>query len=148
MDDERTIDELIEIAAEIPDRLGLSAGMTQLRGTVRGEGVSVTVDVQGMLVGLEIDEHALALGPEGLAAEISRLSAEAGTKVLQAGLRAIRAGCGPAIADAVGDYLGIEEDPAGPGPAESEEVSARPGREARRPEPPDDEVGEFVLVRA
>ena len=138
--DDRSIDELIEIAEEIPDRLGLSAGMAELRGSAQGEGVSVTVDVQGMLVELEITDRALALGPERLAAEISRLSTEAGNNVLQAGLKAIRAGCGPDVATAIAGYFKLDDAPSPPAPA-----PAPPGRSAARPSPPDDDSEGFVL---
>lgn len=154
MDDERTVDELIEIAEEMPERLGLAAGMAEVRGTARSEHVSVAVDVQGMLVELDIDEHALALGPERLAAEISRLSAEAGTGALRDGLKVIKAGCTPALAEAVGRYLGVDLEEAGtpeppPDTAEASVVDSRREPAARRPAPPDDDEPEgFVLTRA
>lgn len=150
MDDERTVDELIEIAEDMPERLGLAAGMAEVRGAARSEHVSVTVDVQGMLIGLEIDEHALALGPERLAAEISRLSAEAGTNALRDGLKVIKAGCTPALAEEVGRYLGVDLD-APENREDSAEVSfvhseREPGR--RRAAPADDDEPEgFVLNR-
>jgi hypothetical protein len=153
MDDERTIDELIEIAEEMPERLGLAAGMAEVRGTARGEHVSVAVDVQGMLVELDIDEHALALGPERLAAEISRLSAEAGTNALRDGLKVIKAGCTPALAEAVGQYLGVDLEETGPpdgagDAAEESVVDSRREPVRRRQAPPDDDEAEgFVLNR-
>lgn len=162
-EDERTIDELIEIAEEIPDRLGLAAGMRELRGSAKGEGVSVTVDVQGMLVDLDIGDKGLALGPERLAAEISRLSTEAGGEVLRAGLRAVKAGCTPEVAAAITDFLGIDEEkpvspaeadqpaqPAQPAPAAQAAQSTRPKQPERpaRPAsaPDDDEPEGFVLT--
>jgi DNA-binding protein YbaB len=152
MDDERTIDELIEIAEEMPERLGLAAGMAEVRGTARGEHVSVAVDVQGMLVELDIDEHALALGPERLAAEISRLSAEAGTNALRDGFKVIKAGCTPVLAEAVGQYLGVDLEETGPpdgagDPAEESVVDSRREPVRRRQAPPDDEAEGFVLTR-
>ncbi|MFD2416059.1 hypothetical protein [Amycolatopsis pigmentata] len=153
MDDERTVDELIEIAEEMPDRLGLAAGMAEVRGRARGEHVSVAVDVQGMLVELDIGEHALALGPERLAAEISRLSAEAGTNALRDGLKVIKAGCTPALAESVGQYLGVDLDEPGDrqeeaGPTEESVVDSRREPVRRRAAAPDDDDGEgFVLTR-
>ncbi|WP_052372211.1 hypothetical protein [Amycolatopsis taiwanensis] len=146
--DERSIDELIEIAEEIPDRLGLAAGMQDLRGSAQGEGVSVTVDVQGMLVDLDITDKGLALGPQRLAAEISRLSTEAGGKVLREGLRAVKAGTTPQIAAAIADYLGIDvEEPVSPVEPEQPARSEQPARPARRSSRPDedDESEGFVL---
>ncbi|WP_200834580.1 hypothetical protein [Amycolatopsis alkalitolerans] len=138
-EDERSIDELIEIAEEIPERLGLAEGMAGIRATARGEGVTATVDVQGMLVGLDIGGQALALGPEGLAAEISRLSAEAGTSALREGMRAVTAGCVPQVAAAVEEALGLDD-------REPAERPAEPGRPSRRPSSSDDGDSDgFVL---
>ncbi|WP_409181690.1 hypothetical protein F9C11_35255 [Amycolatopsis sp. VS8301801F10] len=145
--DERGIDELIEIAEEIPEQLGLSEGLAAIRATARGEGLSVTVDVHGMLVHLDIGESALELGPAALAAEISRLSAEAGAQALQQGMRAVRAGCVPAVAAAVEDVLALDDVPE-PAPAPRPEVTREPEPTpvSRRRAPVDDHDEEgFVL---
>lgn len=165
MEDERTVDELIQIADEMPERFGLAEGMSGLRATAAGEQVSVTVDVQGMLVGLEIGEQALRQAPEVLAAEISRLSAEAGDAVLRKGIDALREGTTPAIAEVIRQELGISEEPAkpeAPGASTSDapaevlaDVPAAAGTSApaaapkrpRRPSPPDDEEEFFTLQR-
>lgn len=97
-EDERSVDVLIELAEEIPETMELTAGMDAIRGTARGEGISLAVDLQGMLVELELDDQALALGPQRLAAEISRLTTEAGTSALREGMHAIKAGCGDKVA--------------------------------------------------
>jgi hypothetical protein len=142
MDDDRSVDELIEIADEIPDRLGLASGMADLRGTARGEHVTAVVDVRGKLVRLDIADQALELGPERLAAEIARLSTEAGQAALRDGLRAIRAGCGPSIADAIEGHLGLEE----PAPSTSDSGPAEGAAPAaRRPQPGGDEDEYFTL---
>ncbi|MCG3755729.1 hypothetical protein [Amycolatopsis sp. Poz14] len=151
--DERGIDELIEIAEEIPDQLGLSEGLAALRATASREGLSVTVNMHGMLVHLDIGEPALELGPDALAAEISRLSTEAGTKALHQGLRAIRAGCVPAVAAAVGDTLALDEVPEPtPDPATTREPDPAPppppppAPPARRRAPAEEsDDGGFVL---
>ncbi|MGW7535046.1 hypothetical protein [Amycolatopsis sp. NPDC054798] len=132
--DERGIDELIEIAEEIPEQLGLSEGLAGIRVTASGEGLDVTVDVHGMLVHLDIREAALELGPAALAAEISRLSTEAGTRALHQGLRAVRAGCVPAVAAAVEDALGLDDVPETEPPAPKPEPDVRP--EAAQPPAP------------
>lgn len=142
MEDERSIDELIEIAEEIPDKLGLGAGIAGLRGEARGEHVAVTVDVQGKIIALEIAEQAAGLGPDGLAAEIQRLTTEAGTAVLRDGLRAVRAGCVPAVADAIEAEVGPLPEVSAPDPAPSTSDTASA---ARRQEPPEDEDF-FVLT--
>ncbi|WP_406629846.1 hypothetical protein [Amycolatopsis sp. WGS_07] len=148
--DERGIDELIEIAEEIPERLGLSEGLAGIRATARGEGLSVTVDVHGMLVHLDIGESALELGPDALAAEISRLSTEAGTRALHQGLRAVRAGCVPAVAAAVEDALELGDVPDTEPPAAQkqdapqEPLRAQPAPRRRPPADDHDDEG-FVL---
>ncbi|MBB4684502.1 hypothetical protein [Amycolatopsis jiangsuensis] len=163
MEDERGVDDLIDIADEIPETLGLSAGLTEIRATARGEGLSVTVDVHGMLVALDLGEAALEKGPAALAAEISRLSTEAGTRALHAGMRAIKAGTTPAVTAAVGDALALppesepgseagvaagsgsgSADDAGDGPAAAATPPA-PTRSRRRPAPTDDDEEGFVL---
>ncbi|MEV6234364.1 hypothetical protein AB0L88_41515 [Saccharopolyspora shandongensis] len=117
-EDERTIDELIEIAETIVPSTELAAGLDAIRGSAQDSGISLSVDLQGMLVDLEIDDRALALGPERLAAEIARLSGEACTDSLQQGVLAIQAGCGADVATAMVDYINsIEEQPEEPGPA-------------------------------
>ncbi|WP_337820064.1 hypothetical protein [Amycolatopsis sp. A1MSW2902] len=145
--DERGIDELIEIAEEIPDQLGLSEGLAALRATASSEGLSVTVNMHGMLVHLDIGESALELGPDALAAEISRLSTEAGTQALHQGLRAIRAGCVPAVAAAVEDELALDEVPeATPDPAATRAPDPAPAPAARRRAPAEEsDDGGFVL---
>ncbi|MER7083404.1 hypothetical protein SAMN02982929_01708 [Saccharopolyspora kobensis] len=118
IEDERTIDELIEIAETITPHTELSAGLDAIRGSARDSGIALEVDLQGMLVGLEIDDRALALGPERLAAEITRLTGEAGMDSLQQGVVAIQAGCGADVAAAMVEYLNsVEEEPDEPEPA-------------------------------
>ncbi|OAP26304.1 MULTISPECIES: hypothetical protein [Amycolatopsis] len=145
--DERGIDELIEIAEEIPDQLGLSEGLAALRATAGREGLSVTVNMHGMLVHLDIGEAALELGPDALAAEISRLSTEAGTQALHQGLRAVRAGCVPAVATAVEDALALDDVPE-PAPTPDQEAphEPEPAPVARRRAPVEEQDdGGFVL---
>ncbi|GAA3533039.1 hypothetical protein GCM10022222_15520 [Amycolatopsis ultiminotia] len=147
MDDERGVDDLIELADEIPESLGLSAGLSEIRATARSKDLSVTVDVHGMLVALDVGEAALERGPDALAAEISRLSAEAGTRALQQGMRAVKAGCTPAVTAAIGDALELEDEPATQPPSADAAPSPSPApRPApRRPASSDDEEEGFVL---
>ncbi|GAA4616251.1 hypothetical protein [Saccharopolyspora hordei] len=122
-DDPRTIDELIEIAESITPPTDLAGGLDAIRGTARGQGVAVEVDVQGMLVDLHIDDQALALGPDRLAAEITRLAGEAGRDSLQQGVVAIQAGCGPDVAAAMVEFLNSVEEEPEPEPARPAEPS-------------------------
>ncbi|HET6503539.1 MAG TPA: hypothetical protein VFG87_22545 [Amycolatopsis sp.] len=169
VEDERSIDELITIAEELPERYGLGERIGQVRGTARGDGISVSVDVHGMPVELDLADRALDLGPERLAAEISRLSAEAGTNALRDALRAIKYGSTPRLAAMLGDYLGIPDEPA-PRPSEplpatddSRERHAAPDRhddsrkwddgpdrgdDSREPDDEDGDTDHGFLVRA
>ncbi|MER7016064.1 hypothetical protein ABT324_31930 [Saccharopolyspora sp. NPDC000359] len=122
-EDERTLDELIDVAETIVPSTELSAGLDAVRGSARGSGIAVQVDLQGMLVGLEIDDQALALGPERLAAEITRLTGEAGMASLQQGVVAIQAGCGPEVAAAMVEFLNSVEEEAEEPPAPPAEPS-------------------------
>ncbi|WP_158882634.1 hypothetical protein [Amycolatopsis anabasis] len=118
-DDGRSVDELIELAEALPESAGLSAGLAALRGTAADRGIAVSVNLAGMLVGLELEDEALALGAPALAGEIARLSAEAAANALREGIVAIAAVCGEELAAVIGDQLGIQREttPAEPGPA-------------------------------
>ncbi|MBA8824515.1 hypothetical protein FHX42_001862 [Saccharopolyspora lacisalsi] len=107
--DERSVDGLIRIAEDIPETTDFAAGMDAIRNTARGEGIALSVDLQGKLVDLTLDDRALALGPHRLAAEISRLSDEASTRSLQQGMRAITTECGERIAEAIGAYVSTDD---------------------------------------
>jgi hypothetical protein len=144
VEDERSIDELITIAEELPERFGLAERVGQVRGTARGEGVSVSVDTHGMLVELELADRALGLGPERLAAEISRLAAEAATNALQDALQVIKYGSNPRLAAMLGDYLGIRNEPA-PRPPEPFPAAAIDSRDQ---DEEDEESEHGFLVRA
>ncbi|WP_235079029.1 hypothetical protein [Amycolatopsis orientalis] len=141
--DERGIDELIEIAEEVPDQLGLSEGLSAIRATASGEGLTVTVDVHGMLVRLDIGEAALDLGPAALAAEITRLTTEAGAQALRQGMQAVRAGCVPAVAAAVEDALDLDDVPE-PAPAARPAPAPEPTSRRRAPVADIEDEG-FVL---
>lgn len=156
--DERSIDDLIRISEGISRTKGFSAGMDDIRGTARGDGISLSVDVQGKLVELKLDEKVLALGPYRLAAEISRLSGEAGARSLRQGMSAIETECNAKAAAALGEYVSIDEEPARPAPmpepprptpepppqpAQEKEEPARPTpKRAPRPSWDDDEPEE------
>ncbi|NUT97629.1 MAG: hypothetical protein HOY78_36960 [Saccharothrix sp.] len=58
--------------------MGLGARLDDIRGEASGDGVSVTVDLHGKLVGLTFDRDAFTLRPDDLAGVVRRL-AEAAT---------------------------------------------------------------------
>ncbi|WP_020671707.1 hypothetical protein [Amycolatopsis nigrescens] len=107
VDPERTVDELIEAAEAAGERPGLSTRLDAVRAGTERNGVAVRVDLAGKLVGLELDDRALALHPDALAAEIFELSAQAGTAALRQGLHALSDECGPVLAAMVGEQLGL-----------------------------------------
>jgi hypothetical protein len=133
--DERSIDDLIEVAEGMSEASAVSAGMDAIRATAHGEGISLTVNMAGMLLELELDEAALSLGAERLAAEISRLTGEASTSALREGLRGIKARCGDRVATMIGAQLGIDDEPAPPAPV----------RPSRREITDDEEGGSFLV---
>lgn len=82
-----TVDELIELGAaaapSVFDRLGA------ITATASADGVEVTVNLEGKLVGLDLSPHALAAGPAALAATIFRLTQEAGAAALNTGIEVL-----------------------------------------------------------
>lgn len=54
--------------------MGLGARLDDIRGEASGDGVSVTVDLHGKLVGLEFDRAAFTLRPDDLARVVRRLA--------------------------------------------------------------------------
>jgi hypothetical protein len=127
----RGVDELVEMAESLPETAGLSTGLAAIRASAAGEGVTVTVDLNGMPVGLELDDSALSLGAGRLAGEITRLAAEASANALREGISAIVAVCGEELATVVRDQLGLDAEP-------------EPAPSRRRPAPStvDDDFGE------
>ena len=65
--------------------MGLGDQLDEVRGEASGDGVSVTVDLHGKLVGLDFDRTALSLRPDDLAAVVRRLAAEAAADALARG---------------------------------------------------------------
>lgn len=105
MGDGRSVKTLISIAESLPANLGLSAGMAGIRGAAESEGISLAVDVNGMLTELTVSEQAIALGARRLAAEITRLSSEARRSSVRQGLVALEWGCNPAVAAAIAEQV-------------------------------------------
>lgn len=105
MGDGRSVETLIAIAANLPANRGLASGMAEIRGTASGAGISLSVDLNGLLTELTVSEQAVALGPRRLAAEITRLSSEACAESTRRGLVALEWGCGPGVAAAIGEQL-------------------------------------------
>lgn len=96
--DAYSVDELIELsseaAPEVFDRL------SAITATATGDGITATVNLEGRLVALALEPHALAAGPGPLAAEIFRLVQEASAAALNTGIEI--------LAPVAGDDLAAE----------------------------------------
>lgn len=108
-----TIDELIEASIELNDRAeGLFDRLSRITARATGEhGVSVTVNLDGMLTGLELPDRALRQHPEELAAEIYRLAQQAAAEALDEGFAVLAPVAGPELAAVF--RTGSTERPAG-----------------------------------
>jgi hypothetical protein len=82
-----TVDELIELgAAAAPD---VFAQLSAITATAVGDGVVARVNLEGRLVGLSLEPHALAAGAHALAEVIFRLTQEAAATALNAGIEVL-----------------------------------------------------------
>ena len=78
---ELTVDELIEqVTPEV------FAPLSAVTATATGDGITATVNLEGRLIALALEPHALAAGPAPLAAEIFRLVQEASAVALNRGI--------------------------------------------------------------
>jgi hypothetical protein len=82
-----SVDELIAASAELDDRAdGLLDRLASVTARLSENGVSVVVNLDGMLVGLELTDAAIRLGAERLATEIYRLTQQAAGIALAEGI--------------------------------------------------------------
>lgn len=108
-----TVDELLEPDTEqagLFDRLG---GITATRSS---DGIEVTVNLEGRLIGLALAPHALGVDPARLAAEIFQLTQQASAAALAEGIAT--------LAPVAGEELTAEL---------TELLDADPPQPARRP---------------
>lgn len=82
---EQTVDEMVTEAEE-HEPAGLRDQLDAITGSVSEDGVSVTVDLHGKLIGLTLDQHVMTSRPTELAARVQRLAAFAATDALAAGM--------------------------------------------------------------
>jgi hypothetical protein len=81
------VDELIELGtAAAPD---VFAQLSAITATAVGDGVVARVNLEGRLVGLSLEPHALAAGAPALAEVIFRLTQEAAASALNAGIEVL-----------------------------------------------------------
>lgn len=111
-----TVDELIELGSAPAG--GVSAELGAITATASGDGVEVTVNLAGRLVGLVLAPHALATRPSALAAEIVRLTLEASTTALDAGVAVLAPVVGEELAGEL-RALVLPRDPAEPARTEA-----------------------------
>lgn len=90
---ELTVDELVEqVTPEV------FAPLSAVTATATGEGITATVNLEGRLIDLTLDPHALAAGPGPLAAEIFRLVQEASAVALNRGIEILAPVAGEELA--------------------------------------------------
>ncbi|HEV2782938.1 MAG TPA: hypothetical protein VGX25_26415 [Actinophytocola sp.] len=82
-----TIDELIAASAALDDRAdGLLDRLARITARATEHGISVTVNLDGQLIGLDLTDAALRLAPTHLASEIHRLTLQASATALAEGI--------------------------------------------------------------
>lgn len=107
--DERSIEDLLAEADAGRERGTLGATLDAINRSVHDVAVSVTVNLHGKLIGLELTEHAMALPPGELAARISAATTEAAAAALADGMQVLTDSFGGWIGDAIGDQIGVVE---------------------------------------
>lgn len=113
MDDERTVEELISAAETTRDPIGIELARTQRQ--LAENGVRVTVNLHGKLIDLDLDQQAMALPPDELAALVRRLAAAASIGALADAIAKL-SGIGDAL---LSTALAAQVSPAAPAePAE------------------------------
>jgi hypothetical protein len=94
-----TVDELIAASADLHDRAhGLFDRLAAVNASARDEcGIEVTVNLDGMIIALDLTAAALRLGPDRLAAELTRLTHQAAGTALARGLDILEPVAGDAL---------------------------------------------------
>ena len=82
-----SVDELIELTTQTSPEV--FASLSAITATATGDGIMATVNLEGRLVALALEPHALAVGPGPLAAEIFRLVQEASATALNTGIEVL-----------------------------------------------------------
>jgi len=95
---ELSVDELIDLSTEATPAIFTT--LSAITATATGDGISATVNLEGRLVALTLEPHALAVGPGPLATEIFRLVQEASATALNTGIEV--------LAPVAGDDLAAE----------------------------------------
>ena len=114
-----SVDELIELSTRAtPEVFGALSAIT---ATAAGDGIEATVNLEGRLIALALAPHALAAGPDKLAAEIYRLVQEASAAALNAGIEVLTPAAGEDLAAELRALVLPQPTPARPSPATEED---------------------------
>jgi hypothetical protein len=125
-----SVDELIELTTQATPEVFTS--LSTITATAKADGIEATVNLEGRLIALTLEPHALAAGPDRVAAEIFRLVQEASATALNAGIEI--------LASAAGEELAAElRALVLPEPAKVPEPVQVPEPAAVRPQPPAEE---------
>jgi hypothetical protein len=89
-----TVDELIELS----EQATVFAPLSEITATAATDGITATVNLEGRLIALTLEPHALAAGPGPLAAEIFRLVQEASAAALNKGIEVLAPVAGEELA--------------------------------------------------
>ena len=107
---EEPLAELLDRSVEFADATeGLFDKLGAIRVSASGSGISVTVTLDGELVGLTLSAKALEQGGAKLAAEIHRLTTEAAADALSQGIAALTPVVGIDVADQLSAATGLDE---------------------------------------
>jgi hypothetical protein len=85
--DDCSVDELIELGSVAAP--GVFSQLSSITAGASADGVTVRVNLEGRLVGLELAPSALAAGPVELAGTIFRLTQEASAAALNVGIEVL-----------------------------------------------------------
>lgn len=85
--DDCSVDELIELGSVAAP--GVFSQLSAITAGASADGVTVRVNLEGRLVGLELAPSALAAGPAELAGTIFRLTQEASAAALNVGIEVL-----------------------------------------------------------
>ncbi len=118
---ELTVDELVELSTQPTPEV--VAALSEITATATGDGIEATVNLEGRLIALELAPHALAAGPEALAAEIFRLVQEASATALNAGIDVLTPAAGDDLAAELRALVLPTPAPALPQPAQDDDFS-------------------------
>lgn len=132
MTDERTVAELITSAEAMPEGRVCDA-LAAIRQDASADGITVTVDLHGKLVGLDVSRSALERGAADVARHIGDLVAEAAAAAAHQGMAVLAAL--PGLADT--PLLDEIQRRLPPAPAPTAPAPAAPVRPAADPEPDD-----------